>query len=430
MPVSQVTNTGIVAKWQLGEVSRFREDSRVGTAFHKSTSKRMTTNWYFNWDLCMVPDEFVNYAEELNAIRTNVAMADMSPLTKCVVSGPDACNALNYFVARDVSKVGIGQVYYTPICDAGGKVMTDALVFREEESRYRVTSDPVADWFAQNRAGFDIALEEVTDDYGILTLQGPRSRDVLEALTGQDWQSLGFSRLVKTHVGAIEVEVGRTGFTGELGYEFCVAADRADDLWDAVEAGGAKFGIIPAGEQALDIARTEAGLLISGCDYGQPRNFPSGSHCKMARNQGRLVSPYDLNYGAFVSLGKDFIGKAVLEKEQADGGGRYCLLGLEIDWRAIVTHCTDQGIAPLIGMKVDWEGRDLYLNGKECGWASSIVWSPTLKKLIAFAHVERRMATKIGDQVSVKWPVHGGSAGDIAATLVPLPFVELKRSES
>src|SRR5579862_8016054 len=216
------------AKWELGKVSRFREDSRVGTAFHKSTSRRMTTNWYFNWDLCMVPDEFVNYADELRAIRTNVAMADMSPLTKCVVAGPDACKALNYFVTRDISKMEVGQVYYTPMCDAGGKMLSDALIFREEADKYRVTADPVLAWLAQISSGFDITLEDVTDTFGILTLQGPRSRDVLQATTGQDWRSLNFSRLVKTHVGDIEVEVGRTGFTGELGYELCVSADRAD----------------------------------------------------------------------------------------------------------------------------------------------------------------------------------------------------------
>jgi aminomethyltransferase len=419
------------AKWELGKVSRFREDSRVGTAFHKSTSRRMTTNWYFNWDLCMVPDEFVNYADELQAIRTNVAMADMSPLTKCVVVGPDACKALNYFVTRDISKMEVGHVYYTPMCDAGGKMLSDALIFREEANKYRVTADPVLNWLAQIGSGFDITLEDVTDTLGILTLQGPRSRDVLQATTGQDWRSLNFSRLVKTRVGDIEVEVGRTGFTGELGYELCVSADRADDLWNAVEAGGAPFGIIPAGEQAIDIARVEAGLMIPGCDYGQPGNLPSGSHCKMSRNQDRLVSPYDLNCAGFVSLDKDFIGKAALQKEQANGGGRYALFGLDIDWRAIVTHCSDQGIAPLIGMKVDWEGRDLSVNGKDCGWASSITWSPTLKKMIAFAHVERQpLSLKIGDRVSVKWPVHGGRAGTIPATLVSLPFVELKRAES
>jgi aminomethyltransferase len=430
--MSPVTSKASNATWELGKVSRFRKDSRVGTAFHKSTSRRMTTNWYFNWDLCMVPDEFVNYAQELHAIRTNVAMADMSPLTKCVVAGPDACRALNYFVTRDIGKMEVGQVYYTPMCDTGGKLMSDALVFRETDTRYRVTADPVADWLAEFSSGFDITLEDVTDHFGILTLQGPRSRDVLEAATGQDWQSLNFSRLVKTRLGNIPIEVGRTGFTGELGYELCVSADRADDLWEAVEAAGAPFGIIPAGEQAVDIARVEAGLMIPGCDYGQSwsRNLPSGSHCKMARNQERLVSPYDLNCGAFVSLDKDFIGKAALQKEQADGGGRYDLLGLEIDWRAIVTHCSEQGIAPLIGMKVDWEGRNLCLNGKDCGWASSIVWSPTLKRMIAFAHIERHLALKIGDRVAVNWPVHGGTDGNIAATLVSLPFVELKRSQS
>jgi glycine cleavage system aminomethyltransferase T len=199
--MSRVISEASSATWELGKVSRFRKDSRVGTAFHKSTSRRMTTNWYFNWDLCMVPDEFV----------------------------------------------------------------------------------------------------------------------------------------------------------------------------EAVEAAGAPFGIIPAGEQAVDIARVEAGLMIPGCDYGQfgNPNLLSGSHCKMARNQDRLVSPYDLNGGAFVSLDKDFIGKAGLQAEQANGGARYDLLGLEIDWRAIVTHCGDQGIAPLIGTKVDWEGRGLCLNGKDCGWASS-----------------------------------------------------------
>ena len=414
--------------WKVGKVSRFRLDGHTGTAFHKSTAALTTTNWYFNWDLRMVPDEYVDYSEELKAIRTNVAMGDMSPLTKCVVSGRDAAGAVDFLVTRDTRKLEVGQVVFTPWCTPDGKVVTDGLVFREAEDRYRITSDPTVEWLVESFTGMDVEVQDVTDSVGILTLQGPRSRDVLEAATGSDWSAMGFSRLARTTIDGIRVEVGRTGFTGELGYELSVAADHANEIWNAIERAGRPFAIVPAGEQAIDIARTEAGLVITGCDYAKAGSDPSGSHCRGARNSERLVSPYELNLGDLVHLSKpDFIGKTALAAERARGGGARRMLGLEIDWRAVVDLYVNQGMPPQLSSKVDWEGRDLYAEGRRTGWASSIVWSPTVRKLIAFAFVEREVAD-VGGMVQVDWTVKGGVSGRVPATLVSLPFIDIRRS--
>ena len=142
------------ASWQRAATSRFRVDGSIGTPFHTRTAALNTTPWIFNWDICHVPDEYVDMTSELKAIRTNVAMGDMSPLTKIEVSGPDAPDAVNLpDAARRYQARGRADLSYTPVCNQNGHTITPAIVMRTEPNSYRFTLDPTYEWFLGGDGG-------------------------------------------------------------------------------------------------------------------------------------------------------------------------------------------------------------------------------------------------------------------------------------
>lgn len=414
--------------WSPAATARFRNSGMIGTPFYRATAKRTSTPWYFNWDLHHVVDVFDDFNAELTAMRTTVTMGEMSPLTKVEVSGPDATEMVSHLVTRDISGLGVGRVYFTPWCTAEGKVVTDGLLFRVDELTYRFTSDPTYQWFVDNVGSFDVVITDVTDDYGILALQGPRSLEVLEAVTGHEWSELDFSRMDRSVIGGVDVEVARQGFTGEHGYEIFTPAGGGDQVWDAVELAGSRFGIRPAGEYAIDVARVEAGLLIPGPDYANAGTDPTGSHTPSATEDEYISSPFELGMGGFVDLGKkDFIGKLALEVEQAAGGPPRRLVGLDIDWRAIVGLHLDRGVPPNVSPRVRWEALAVSVEGARVGRASSVTWGPSVRKLIGFGHLDHRYAEP-GTTVTVRWPMPEGESGQVNASVVPLPFLSHRRA--
>jgi len=417
------------ARWEAARASRFRPDGSIGTPFHTRTARHSQTPWYFNWDLRHVVDVYDDFHAELRAIRETVAMGDMSPLCKCEVSGPDAARFVDWVIPRDTSALEVGSIYYTPWCNHNGKVVSDGLVFRDGESSYRFTGDPTVEWFKQIAAGYDIEIKDVTDDFGILAVQGPRSREVLEAATGQDFTDLDFSRLRPATIGGVEVEVARQGFTGELGYEVLTPADDGAPVWDGMAAAGGPFGIRPCGEWAIDVARVEAGLMIPGPDYANAGPDPTGSHTVSASNVDFHSSPFELGMGWLVDLTKDdFVGKEALVAEQEDGGPPRRLVGLDLDWRQIVTEHLDRGVLPNVSPRVEWVAKPVTVDGRPAGRASSITWAPTLQKLIGFGHVEKAHSDP-GTMVAVTWAIPGAEATiDATATVAKLPFLDLRRS--
>lgn len=400
----------------------------VGTAFYRATAARCATPWYFNWDLHHVVDVFDDFHAELTAMRTTVTMGEMSPLTKVEISGPDATAMVSYLVTRDISGMGVGQVYFTPWCTHEGKVVTDGLLFRVDLNTYRFTSDPTYRWFMDNAGQFDVEITDVTDDYGILALQGPQSQEVLEAVTGRDWSDLDFSRMDGATIGGVEVEVARQGFTGEHGYEIFTPADGGGAVWEAVDDAGKPFGIRPAGEYAIDVARVEAGLLIPGPDYANAGTDPTGSHTVSATDPECISSPFELRMGTFVDLNKgDFVGKEALLAEQAAGGPERKMVGLQIDWRALVELHLDRGVPPNVSPRVRWETLPAYIGDVRIGRASSVTWGPSVRKLIGFGHLVREHA-EFGRTISVEWPIEASDPALIDAEVVDLPFLAHRRA--
>lgn len=409
--------------------SRFRPDGIIGTPFHERTAGRSETPWYFNWDLCHVVDVYDDFHAELRAIRTNVAMGDMSPLCKVLITGPDAGRLVDRLIPRPTDDLEAGGIFYTPWCNHDGKVVSDGLVFRTGESSYLFTGDPSVEWFLQNAEGYDAAVEDRTDDFGILAVQGPRSQEVMEAATGAAGLSLGFSRLGRFEIGGAAVTVARQGFTGEHGYEILAPAAAGNRVWDAVAAAGEPCGIRPCGEWAIDVARVEAGLLIPGPDYANAGPDITGSHTVSASDPEFHSSPFELGMGRFVDLSKEgFIGREALAAEQEAGGPPRTLTGLDIDWRAIVEAHLERGIAPNISPRVDWVAKPVHADGNPAGRASSITWGPTAGKLIGFGHLLRRLAEP-GTKAGVVWEIPGaGESIEAPAEVVRLPFIELSRN--
>jgi aminomethyltransferase len=394
------------------------------TPFFARTRPLNRFQMWFNWDLHVVADVYTGFDEELRATRESVSMGDMSPLSKHEVSGSEAQRLLDRLVTRDMTGVEVGQVVYTPWCDDRGKVVGDGLVFRMEEEKFRITADAQFEWLAMQAEGMDVAIGDLSDEFGLLAVQGPRSGAVMSASTGAEWADLSFSRTRTVGIAGVDVLVARQGFTGELGFELWVPTDAGAAIWDAVAEAGAPFGIHPAGEYAIDVARVEAGFLIVGADYTGSGPDRAGSVVELSAEH--QASPYEIGLGTFVDLRKaDFVGRDALAAEQDAGGPRLRLTGLELDPTSIVELHSSGGRLPLIPNRVWWYPLPVRREGRSIGHATSVTWAPTIGKVVGFGHLEA--GVEEGDSVEVEWAI-GDASGVVPATVVPLPFLQIRRA--
>ena len=359
---------------------------------------------------------------EYSAIREAAAVIDVSPLYKYVVSGPDAQRLLDRVMTRDMTKLRVDRVFYSPWCDEEGKVLDDGTIARLDETTYRVTAaDPSYRWFRLNSTGLDVEIDDITDRTAALALQGRLSREVLQDATRQDWTDLRYFGRRMTEIGGVAVDVTRTGYTGDRGYELWMAADEALPVWDELFDVGERYGIFPVGINAMDVARVEAGLILIEAEYTSAR------HAVAPEQQ---YSPFELGFDPLVDLGKatEFTGRRALRAEHAAGGPERRLVGLELDWSGIEGMFAKHGLAPQISPFVHRAPVPVYKEGKQVGRATSITWGTTIKKMVGFGSVDERHS-KPGTRLSVEWTVEG-ERGKVAATVVPLPFLDLERKRT
>src|SRR6266849_2308339 len=246
----------------------------VGTAFHERTFSLCESLNYREWSGYYAVSSYEPHHEhEYNAIRNATALIDISPLFKYRLTGPDATKLVDRVITRDMRKVAVGQVIYTPWCDEQGKVIDDGTVSRLEQNTYRWTAaDPSLRWFTQNSVGLDVQIEDISESVAALALQGPTSgRLLMRLVEDADIANLKYFRVTTGKIAGTPVEISRTGYTGDLGYEIWVEADRALNVWDALIEGGRAFDITPAGMLALDVARIEAGLLLIDIDFNSSK---------------------------------------------------------------------------------------------------------------------------------------------------------------
>ena len=354
------------------------------------------------------------------AIRNSAALIDVSPLYKYRITGPDAVRLLDRVVTRDVTKCKVGQVMYTPWCDAAGKMMDDGTVSRLSEQTYRMTSaDPNIRWLHDNAQGLRATIEEVSETTAALSLQGPTSRDILSELAGPAIQSLKYFHLVDVAIAGVPVTVSRTGYTGDLGFELWVDARNAERLWDALVTVGSRYGIVPAGIWALDLARIEAGLLMIEVDYVSARH---------ALIEGQKSSPFELNLGWTVGKNKGpFVGKRALEAERARGPA-WQFVGIDVEWDSLERLYAEVGLPPKLPTVAWRTSVPVYVDGGQVGYATSGCWSPLLKKYLALAHVESAHAapgTKVTMEVTVE---HRRKRADARVAATPFFNPERKRA--
>jgi aminomethyltransferase len=395
----------------------------VGTAFFERQRKLNTKLSWGEWSGYHAAAVFADSVDiEYNAIREAAAVIDVTPLYKYEVEGPDAAALLDRVVTRDISQVAIDQVIYTPWCDEEGKVIDDGTVTRLEEHRFRVTAaDPSNRWFSLNATGLDVRIDDITQGTAALALQGRLSRHVLERATGEDWFDLRYFRRRPTTIDGADIDVTRTGYTGDLGYELWIPVEDALAVWDRLFEVGADYGIRPAGIQALDICRLEASLILIEAEYTSARH---------AFAPELKYSPFEIDLGRLVKFDKEaeFTGKRALLSEREAGGPERRLVGLELDWSAIEAMYARHGLAPQISPHVQRAPVPVYREGVRVGRATSVGWGPTIKKMVGFGSLDKSL-TKLGTRVSVEWTVEG-ERGKVGATVVPMPFLDLERKRT
>ena len=386
----------------------------IGTAFHERTLPLCESLSYREWSGYYTVSVYeMHHEHEYNAIRNAAALIDVSPLFKYLVTGKDATKFVNRVIARDIHKVKVGQVIYCCWCDEQGNVIDDGTITRLAENKYRWTAaDPNLRWFRQNALGMDVAIEDISEQTAALALQGPTSGRLLKQVTDANITNLKYFRMTHGKISGVEVDISRTGYTGDLGYEIWMPWNEATKIWDALVTAGRQYDIHAAGMLALDVARIEAGLLLIEVDY---------TSSKKALIESQKYSPYELNFSRLVHLDKEnFIGRAALLEEQKRGGPARRLVGLEIDWPEVEKLYEAQGLAPTAPSTASRAHVPLYRGGVQIGRATSTTWSPLLKKMIALASVPQQHA-KNGTKLHMEYTIEA-VRHRVGVIVVPMPF--------
>ncbi len=335
----------------------------VGTPFEPRLRALSTAEAWQDWAGRLSPRLLTEVEPEYFAIRNQATLFDISPMRKYRIAGPDAARVANRLVTRDVAGLAPGRVAYVLWCDEDGMVIDDGTLFRLDETAFRLCcQERQLGWLSDVAWGFDASVADETEEIAALALQGPTSFAVLEA-AGLDVAAL-------RPFGAAEPEAGllvsRTGFTGDLGYELWTAPERALALWDRLWEAGRELGLRAIGNAALEIARIEAGFVMTGADF-------QSIHRADRPTRGR--TPFELGLGRLVDFAKGHFNgrRALLSRHQAGPGRRLVMLDVE-------------GSRPARDAFV-YHGRR-----RQAGHVTSAVWSPTAKRNLAFAELEARHA--------------------------------------
>jgi aminomethyltransferase len=385
----------------------------IGTAVHERTFPLAESLNFREWSGYYAVSAYeAHHEHEYNAIRQAAALIDISPLYKYRVTGKDATRLVDRIVTRDTRKFAVGSVIYTPWCDEDGKTIDDGTVSRLEENVYRWTAaDPSLRWFRQNALGLDVQIEDVSEQVAALALQGPTSGRLLRAVAEADIENLKYFKVTSGKIAGVPVEISRTGYTGDLGYEVWIPWQDAVRVWDALMEKGKAFDVHAAGMLALDVSRIEAGLLLIDVDF-------HGS--KKALIPSQKYSPLEMGLARLVSLDKGrFVGQDALREEAKRGPARE-IVGLELDWDSIERIYEKLSLAPQIPAAASRVAVPVYDGGAWVGKATSTTWSPTLKKMISLATIQaghNAPGTRLDIEYTVEAVRHR-----VPATVVKTPF--------
>jgi aminomethyltransferase len=337
------------------------------------------------WEM---PVQYTSIIEEHRAVRQRAGLFDVCHMGEFRIEGAGALAFLQYLVPNDVSRLEDDQALYTQICQPDGGTLDDLLIYRRGPDKYMVvvnagTMPKDWEWFQQHAAGrSDLTFTNVSDDTGLIALQGPLATQILQPLTDTPLDEIAYYHCRDGVVAGIPSLISRTGYTGEDGFELYCSADQVAALWDAMFDAGRPHGLLPAGLGARDTLRLEAGYCLYGHELTEE------------------ITPLEAGLGWTVKLnkGSDFIGRAALEAQKRDGLPRK-LVGI---------MPSDRGVPRA--------GYPILRNGERIGEVTSGTMCPTLDKPAALGYVPPADA-QVGNSIAVE--IRGRP---VAAEIVALPF--------
>jgi aminomethyltransferase len=392
-PIAEVATFRGLGPWSLSMI--------LESPFHERTSVANTTGLWSHWSGYLVPDRYqMSDKFEYFSIRNAVGVIDTSPLYKYRLHGSDAERYLAGVLTRDIRTCLPGQAQYTVWSDDDGWVLEDGVVLRLADSEFLLTTaEPNLAYLEGLSSGMSVAIEDVSDGYGALAVQGPHARTVLSELV-PEVDGLGYFHLTPSKIGNAAVIISRTGYTGDLGYEIWVETDDAVEVWDRVFESAEPYGALPAGQTAMLTTRIEAGLLLIDVDFHSARH---------AWNDDQRATPAELNMGWMLrdlaSDDRSFIGRNAIEHEMREETSRWTTVGIVVDWEDWDRVHTDRGLIASKDHTPQHDGMMLY-DGvlEQVGWTPSFVYSPVLQRHIGIARLRPDHAdvgTRVGLEVTI-----------------------------
>jgi aminomethyltransferase len=359
------------------------------TPFYPRLNELNQTGLYGHWAGHLSALRYdLSSKHEYFAVRNSAGYFDTSPLYKYRITGPDAERFLAGVMTRDVRRCRPGQAMYTVWCDEAGYVLEDGVLFRHADDDWLLTAaDPNLGYLDSLVGRLRVSIEDVSADYGVLAVQGPRSRAILAKLA-PEVNDLAYFGLTPAKIGGAPVTISRTGYTGDLGFEVFVESDDALAVLDKIIQAGEGQGFRPFGEDALLMLRIEAGLALINVEF---------SSARYAFTDAERFTPKELGFGWMLgkdgaALGDDrpFIGRRAIERELREGTSRWATVGLWVDWEEFEKLHIERGlVVPKEENPVPWES--MLYGGAErdqrVGYATSLMYSPALQRHIGMARV-------------------------------------------
>jgi len=370
------------------DMSLVQRGARLRRSPYFEATQRYAPQGYTVYNHMFFPIRFDGLGAEYERLLEDVTVWDVAVERQVEITGPDAFAFTNMLTPRDLYKCKVGQGKYVLITDEKGGIVNDPVLLRLGENHFWLAAadSDVLLWakgVALN-SGMNVTIAE--PDVSPMQVQGPKSKEVVGTLFGDAVRDLKYYHFIETEVDGIPVVVTRTGWSGEVGYEIYLRdGSRGVDLWERVMEAGRPHGIVPTGPS--DIRRVEAGILNYGADMTLENN------------------PYEVGLERLVDLDQaaDFAGKEALRRIRAEGVKRR-LVGVEIDGEPLELNMTKWPVAG---------------EGERIGQITSAVYSPRLGRNIGYAMVPVSHS-ELGTRLSVDVP----EAGERAATVVPMPFVD------
>jgi aminomethyltransferase len=393
------------------------------TPFHDRTAALNETGLWSHWSGHLAAERYqLSEKAEYVAVRNAAGLCDVSPLFKYRFAGPGAERFLEGVLARDPRRLRPGEAHYTVWCDDRGFLLEDGVLLRHADDEFVLTAaEPNLAYFADLVRSRDrLTIEDVSGEWAVLALQGPRSRALLAALDGRIGRLAYFGH-GPASIGGHAVNVSRTGYTGDLGYEVWCRAEHALDVWDAVWEATRGHGVMPFGLQALYMTRIEAGLLLLDVDFASSR---------FAWTDADRATPLELGLGWMLrdvaDTDRAFIGRDAIRREQREASSRFRTTGIVVDYADWNRHHEAAGLVPPMDHTPVQEEQYLYDDaGAQIGYATSFMYSPVLQRHVGIARVPAALAAP-GSRVNLEIPISHRYV-HVAATTARLPHFNPQR---